>query len=58
MNAEKVSVIGYTVLHKMEPCENLLIILFEQNAKAVPLQTTEVLGWRGSIAPTHSRPLH
>jgi hypothetical protein len=26
--------------------------------KAVPLHAMEALGWRGGIAPTHSRPRH
>jgi hypothetical protein len=30
----------------------------ELKAKAVPLHATEALGWRGGIAPTHSRPRH
>jgi hypothetical protein len=28
--------------------------IFKKKAKAVPLHTTEVLGGRGGIAPTHS----
>jgi hypothetical protein len=28
------------------------------NAKAVPLHARKALGWRGAIAPTHSRPRH
>jgi hypothetical protein len=28
------------------------------NGKAIPLQAMEVLGGRGGIAPTHSRPRH
>jgi hypothetical protein len=34
------------------------IIMGLKKAKAVPLHTTEALGGRGCIAPTHSRPLH
>jgi hypothetical protein len=33
-------------------------ILSNKKAKAVPLHATKALGWRGSIAPTHSRPRH
>jgi hypothetical protein len=31
-------------------------VMFVTKAKAVPLHATKALGWRGGIAPTHSRP--
>jgi hypothetical protein len=34
------------------------VFYLTKKAKAVPLQATKVLGWRGGIAPTHSRPRH
>jgi hypothetical protein len=32
--------------------------LIKGKSKAVPLHAMEALGWRGNIAPTHSRPRH
>jgi hypothetical protein len=34
------------------------VFYLTKKAKTVPLQATKVLGWKGGIAPTHSRPRH
>jgi hypothetical protein len=36
----------------------VLVYYIRYKAKALPLHATKALGWRGSIAPTHSRPRH
>jgi hypothetical protein len=35
-----------------------IVNIHKATAKAVPLQATESLGWRGGIAPTYSQPRH
>jgi hypothetical protein len=45
------------MFHHLIMTDNLMLNIYTE-ANAVPLHATEVFGWRGGVAPTHSRPQH